>query len=119
MTRGLGATARSQVRLSGPRGQNSRSTVARQAQRARGSTVVTRILWLTELIGPFPSQVQDVLIAILDKLTGGLRSVGLCRALVRLFGQDTQGDATLLAVKTTSALLKSSSFNVQPDVLAT
>ena len=42
-----------------------------------------------------------------------------CAALVRLFGADAQGDATFLAVKTMSALLRSSSFNVQPEVLAT
>ena len=42
-----------------------------------------------------------------------------CAALVRLYNHDTQGDATLIAVREASNLLKHSSFNVQPALLAT
>lgn len=42
-----------------------------------------------------------------------------CSALVRLFANDSQGDATLEAVRVGSNLLKHSSFNVEPELLAT
>ena len=42
-----------------------------------------------------------------------------CAALLRLYEHDTQGDATLLAVKEASNLLKHSSFNVQPELIGT
>ena len=42
-----------------------------------------------------------------------------CGALLKLYEHDTQGDATLLAVREASNLLKHSSFNVQPDLLGT
>ena len=42
-----------------------------------------------------------------------------CAALIQMYEADTQGEATLVAVRTVSALLKSSSFHVQPDLIGT
>ena len=42
-----------------------------------------------------------------------------CGSLRRLYEQDSQGDATLIAVREASNLLKHSSFNVRPELLAT
>lgn len=42
-----------------------------------------------------------------------------CEALVSLFEGDTHGEATLKAVQVSSNLLRHSSFNVQPELLAT
>ena len=68
----------------------------------------------------FDFNCRDDLIEMTVSLSRGAdgpeRQAG-CAALVDMFNADKQGEATLVAVKATSSLLKSSSFNVPVEVL--
>ena len=55
-------------------------------------TCLASLMNAVELLGVFPSMVSSLLVALLEKPDGGLRPIGLYRALVRLWARCRRGD---------------------------